>query len=91
MPSFVKRMKDKDKCRMIRNKQRQKNYAQTNIYPPKGAWANWEEELVLEHSMTDRQLSKLLERSVQAIQLKRSRLKKEIEDERSNQQMRVIQ
>ena len=90
MPSFVKRMKDKDKCRMIRNKQRQKNYAQTNIYPPKGAWANWEEELVLEHSMTDRQLSKLLERSVQAIQLKRSRLKK-IGDERSNQQMRVIQ
>ena len=91
MPSFVKRMKDNDKCRMIRNKQRQKNYAQTNIYPPKGAWANWEEELVLEHSMTDRQLSKLLERSVQAIQLKRSRLKKEIGDERSNQQMRVIQ
>ena len=90
MPSFVKRMKDKDKCRMIRNKQRQKNYAQTNIYPPKGAWAGWEEELVLEHSMTDRQLSKLLERSVQAIQLKRSRLKK-IGDERSNQQMRVIQ
>lgn len=84
MPSFVKRMKDKDKCRMIRNKQRQKNYAQTNIYPPKGAWANWEEELVLEHSMTDRQLSKLLERSVQAIQLKRSRLKKEIGDGKDN-------
>lgn len=84
MPSFVKRMKDKDKCRMIRNKQRQKNYAQTNVYPPKGAWAGWEEELVLEHSMTDRQLSKLLERSVQAIQLKRSRLKKEIGDGKDN-------
>ena len=37
-------------------------------------WEKWEDKIVLEHSITDRELSKKIHRSVSAIQIRRSRL-----------------
>lgn len=39
-------------------------------------WDEWEDELVMEHSMTDTELSKKIKHSVKAIQGRRHRLKK---------------
>ena len=39
-------------------------------------WEKWEDKMVLEHSIPDRDLSKKIHRSVSAIQIRRSRLKK---------------
>ena len=75
MPNFIKNYRDKEKCRKIRNKQRQRNYAKTAKYLPK-EWTEEDDALVLEHKMPDRELSKLIEHSVQSIQVHRSRLKK---------------
>lgn len=75
MPKFVKSYRNKDKARITRNRQRQKNYAKTAIYD-KREWCAWEEDLVMAHTISDMDLSALLERSVQSIQLKRWRIKK---------------
>lgn len=51
----------------------------------------WQEELVLAHTMSDRELSKIVGHGVQAIQIKRCRLKKELRkngrDAEENQQV----
>ena len=46
---------------------------------PKRDWQDWEIALVMEHTIPDRELSSLLERSVIAIQGKRSRTKEQLE------------
>lgn len=82
MPNFVKRYKEKgeyEKCREIRNRQRKANYASTCKYP-KSEWRAEHEQMVLDHSIPDRELSKLIGHSVQAIQVKRCKLKKEIQE-----------
>ena len=78
MPNYVKWYAEKgreNKCRRIRNAGRQRNYAKTALYEPK-EWTLEEDELVLAHSMSDRELSKRIKRSVQSIQIRRCRLKK---------------
>ena len=58
MPNYVKWYAEKgreDKCRRIRNAGRQRNYAKTALYEPK-EWTLEEDELVLAHSMSDREL-----------------------------------
>ena len=77
MPKCVKFYKDKEKCRITRNKQRKQNYRKT-AFAKNGweRWQQWEMELVLAHETTDFELSKILERSVQSIQAKRHKLKK---------------
>jgi len=79
MPNFLKQYKDKDKARRARNRQRKRNYDQTAIYEPR-EWTASEDSLVLEHSMSDRELSKLIKRGTRAIQVRRCRLKKELEN-----------
>ena len=72
MPKFIKWYADKgraDKARRLRNEQRKRNYALTAKYAPR-------EWTLLEHSISDRELSEQIHRSVQAIQIRRSRLKK---------------
>lgn len=59
-----------------RNTIRKNNYSQTALYPRK-EWTCEECRLVLEHSIPDRELSKRISRSVQSIQIMRSRLKKQ--------------
>lgn len=49
-------------------------YDKTAIYPP-SAWTTEQDKLVLEHSMTDHELSDKIGHSVRAIQIRRHRLK----------------
>lgn len=52
-------------------------YAKTaNIYP-KRPWTEEETQLVMQHNLTDRELSELLKRSMSAIQYKRHKTNKE--------------
>lgn len=46
----------------------------SNLYAKK-EWDFVEDAMVLEHSISDRELAKILERSVTSIQIRRSRLK----------------
>ena len=55
------------------DRQRKKYYAKTAIYPPQ-RWTVEEDRMVLEHKMTDSQLSRIIHHSVKAIQVRRSRL-----------------
>lgn len=81
MPNWVKRYSDKERARNLRNIHRKRNYAKTQGYPPRD-WATQEMDLILNTDRTDRELSEILKRSVQSIQIKRCRLKKEEEVQR---------
>jgi hypothetical protein len=78
MPNWVKQYKDKEKARNLRNIHRKRNYAKTQGYPPRD-WTTQEMDLILSSNKTDAELSEILNRSVQSIQIKRCRLKKEVE------------
>ena len=64
-------------ARLERNKQRQRNYARSANYGH-NEWTHEEDSMVLEHSISDRELSEIIHHSVQAIQVRRCRLKKEL-------------
>ncbi len=70
--------KDLDKWRKARKRQKRRYRERTNsnLYNRR-IWTIKEMNLILEHSMTDRELSELLKRSVGAIQVQRSRIKNE--------------
>ena len=57
-----------------RNFQRKINYRKTAKYEPR-PWTREEDVAVLAHDILDTELSKKIERSVQAIQIRRCRLK----------------
>jgi hypothetical protein len=58
-----------------RNLYRQRNYAQTQGAPnTRNPWTEAEDKQVLAREVTDRELSAKLGRSVQAIQIRRSRI-----------------
>jgi len=75
MPSGKKTYKDMEKFRIVRNIHRRKNYEQTANYQRR-PWDKQEDEKVLNHAISDRELSSQIERSVESIQIRRSRLKK---------------
>ena len=54
---------------------RRRYYEKTAVYPP-SAWTAEQDQLVLEHSMTDHELSEKIGHSVRAIQIRRHRLKR---------------
>ena len=60
------------KYRYDRNYYRQSSYAENHRQP----WTKEEEEMVLAHTMTDKELSYILQRSIMAIQYKRCALRK---------------
>lgn len=76
MPKSVKYYQNPDKLREYRNKQRALNYKRGWIDSHDRVWTVEENLLVLDSTMSDRELSKKIERSVAAIQVQRSRLKK---------------
>lgn len=76
MPKSVKYYQNPDKLREYRNKQRALNYKRGWIDSHDRVWTIEENLLVLDSTMSDRELSKKIERSVAAIQIQRSRLKK---------------
>ncbi len=65
-----------EKYREMRNASRKRNYAQTAKYERR-IWTEEEDKRVLAHDVPDRQLSSEIRRSVQAIQIRRTRLKAE--------------
>ena len=77
MPNFRKHYSEEQFLKM-RNEQRKRNYSQTAQYKRRD-WIPEEDEAVLKQDITDRELSKIISRSVQSIQIRRSRLKKEAE------------
>ena len=75
MPNCWSNYVDLEKCRITRNAQRKRYYKKTQLYE-KRAWTILEDELVLAHEVCDSVLSKQLGRSIQSIQVRRSRLLK---------------
>lgn len=62
----------------VRRRNRKKNYEQSleGARNSKELWTQHEDAAVLAHEITDRELAKKIGRSVQAIQIRRARLKK---------------
>lgn len=77
MPKSLKLYRNVDKATKYRNSQRRSNYAKGRIYADsrKKRYSDEELEMVLNHSIVDIELAKMIGRSVQSIQIKRSRLK----------------
>lgn len=75
MPKHLKTYKDKEKARITRNRQRKKNYGKTSFKYKRRRWTPFEDKLVLNHTITDFELSNQIERSVASIQIRRNRLK----------------
>lgn len=71
----AKSYKDKDKLRKTRNAQNRRYFSKTAKYKPR-RWTDIEDVIVLEHKSTDMEISKQIERSVKAIQVRRVKLKK---------------
>ena len=69
--------KDLEKWKAACMRAKKKYYRKTALYRPSRFTAK-QCEMILEHSMTDAELSKLIHHSVEAIQVKRSRLLKEM-------------
>ena len=74
MPKFTKQYDDQLQLLFIRNGQRARYYKKTAKYPRK-LWNPEEDELVLNSELCDSDLSVVLRRSVESIQVRRSRLK----------------
>ncbi len=74
MPKMKKNYKDNDRFIETRNRQRKRYYRKTATFC-KVEWTAEQEKLVLEHSMTDTELSAIIGHSVQAIQIRRYKLK----------------
>lgn len=76
MPNRQHLYKDKSKARATHRSQNLRYYRKTQIYTGRPKWTPEEDKLVLEHSITDTELSNTIHRSVSAIQNRRSKLKK---------------
>jgi len=63
----------------IKNKNRRKNYAKGAIYDfrSRETYPDQDKELILKFPGTDRELAKIINRSVKAIQVKRVRIRRE--------------
>lgn len=68
--------KDLDRYRETCRQQRLRYYQKTA--GPWAHWTDWEDDLVLKHEKTDHELSQIIGHSVKAIQIRRSRLKKNV-------------
>lgn len=68
--------KDLEKWRKTANAFRKRYYGKTATFK-KIPWEKWQDEIVLAHEITDHEISKLVGHSVEAIQIRRSRLKNE--------------
>lgn len=77
--------KDMEKHHKACRRQNQRYYAKTSFLYPSRPWSADEDALVLEHKITDSELSAKIGRSVKAIQLRRCRLKsREKEEDRED-------
>lgn len=74
MPKSLKNYKDKEKARLYRNRSR-KTYYQKTQTGKRRYWTVEEMEMILEKKYSDMELAGILKRSVESIQIKRSRIK----------------
>ena len=70
--------KNLDKHHKTCRRQKQKYYRKTQLYE-KRLWSCEEDKIVSDHNMTDTEISYAIGRSVCAIQVRRSRLKRKAE------------
>ena len=82
MPKTLKRYADTGKARAYRNRQRKINYDRdgSDRRNSRKRWSNHEIDMILERELTDREVARIIGRSVSAIQIKRARLKHEPSD-----------
>ncbi len=70
--------RDMEKYKKTKREQQKRYYHKTQDAPNKRKrWADEETELIIKHEISDTELSKLLKRSVKAIQLRRHRFRME--------------
>ncbi len=67
---------NKDLARKTRREQKNRYYGKTAFLYERRVWLPFEDQMVLDHDMTDGELSIQIQRSVGAIQIRRSILKK---------------
>lgn len=75
MPKRPKYCTSDEEFRKIRNESRRNNYRKTQSNGIRREWTKQEDKAVLAHNILDAELSKKIYRSVQAIQIRRCRLK----------------
>ena len=77
MPKMLKKYADTDKARAYRNRQRKINYDRdgSDRHRSKEPWTIHEIDMILERRLTDREVARIIGRSVRAIQIKRCKLK----------------
>ena len=68
--------RDMEKYKKTRRRQQRRYYKKTQIYDANN-WTDMADELILKHEKTDTELSKIIGHSVNAIQIRRSRRKKQ--------------
>lgn len=77
-----KNYKNLDKYRKTCNNQMKRYYDKTvNARNSRQKWTEEEKQLVVEHSITDKELSEKIGRSMKAINVMRVKLKKKMEQE----------
>jgi hypothetical protein len=78
MPKIPKKLVSKKDIIAYRNSDRKKNYSKGRKYDEKNRkkWSEYDIDLVISFEGTDRELSKIINRSVQSIQIKRCRILK---------------
>lgn len=69
--------KDMEKYRNYKNNSQKRNRKIGRIGTIRHKWTKEEIQLILTSKLTDRELSKIIKHSIQAIQIKRSRVKGE--------------
>lgn len=79
MPNRKYAYADMQKFRETTNAQKKRYYSQTGSYGP-STWTVEQDKMVLEHIITDTELSKIIQHSVKAIQVRRCKLKKKIKE-----------
>lgn len=77
MPNRKYAYADMEKFRKTTNAQKKRYYNKTNFHCS-NVWTAEQDKMVLEHLITDTELSKIIQHSVKAIQVRRCRLKKKI-------------
>lgn len=78
MPKSIHAYADKEKALIYRTRQRKQNYDESKKFADRShkQYTVEECEMILEHSITDFELGKIIHRSVEAIQGKRCKLLK---------------
>ena len=83
MPNRKELYSDMEKFKKTRNAQKQRYYSKTAIYGH-SQWTSKQDKMVLEHKITDTELSVVIGHSVNAIQRRRWSLKRRINKEEIN-------